>query len=61
MIVLSLEYNEELGEFMVGYYKDDILDKNKSYYTDDKKDAKVTMECMKQEVLENGYQVNTQG
>lgn len=55
---ITLKYNRQWNEYIVM-----VFDENgkyiemESYFTDDKQDAKDTLECMKKEYTEKGYSV----
>lgn len=45
-VKIDIKYTSSLDEYCVRYLENGIKNEDKSYYTDDKEDAKATMQAM---------------
>jgi len=55
-VKLKVKRLPETNEWKVQWFEDDVLNEDRSYYTDDREDALMTARAMAEEAHQMGYQ-----
>lgn len=54
-VKLKIKRLPETNEYKVQWFEDGVLNEDRSYYTDDQEDARMTMRAMADEAHQMGY------